>query len=212
MDIVSLGMSCQSAHQLARFAVENPEIVTFKKGPFDWLICPADSSISLLDSKLDAPQLTELEIRRNHVFWPRHDLWFWHGYMKRKGDLRELALEETFEREAAKFANQRAQFLALDPTRTLFIISNTQNNLIGDVFDSNEIDRVTFDANRLLSLKASLTNLFRSPINLAAVSRKDRFTGDFPDGIDVQLLSSDDSEWKGDDAQWNAALREIINT
>ena len=200
-----------SAHQLARFAADNPEIANFKKGPFDWLICPVESASSLLQSKLEAPSLAELNIHRNHVFWPRHDLWFWHGYMKRDGDIRELALEETFEREASKFANQRAQFLALDPARTLFVVSNTQNNLMGDVFDSSELDRAMFDAGRLLGRKASLTDLFKAPIRLVAVTRRARLTGEFPDGTDHEILSGDDSEWKGNDSQWNAALRKFTN-
>ncbi|MEN0040578.1 MAG: hypothetical protein AAF764_04495 [Pseudomonadota bacterium] len=205
-------MSCQSAHQLARFAAENPDIATFQKGPFDWLICPPDSAVSWLESRLETPQTSDFTIRRDKPYWPRHDLYFWHGYTWRDGDVRKLDINRTAAREAEKLAYQREQFLTLDPANTIFVVSNTQNNLAGDVFDQNEAEKYLLNAKRLHRLKSALDATFTADTRLALITRSDRLDGPLTESGKIIEIEPGDSEWKGENTAWDNALKGLLGS
>jgi len=208
--LASLGMSCQCAHQLARYADAHPDTATFRKGPFDWLICPPESAVSWLESGLEPHDVSQFEIIRDKPYWPRHDLFVWHGYTWRDGETRKLDIPRTAQREAEKLNHQRAQFLALNPADTIFIVSNVQNNLEGAVFATEDEGKYIFDAPRMERLKAALDATFASDTRLVVITRADRWTGPRSQLCEIVEITPGDSEWKGEDTAWDIALDRIL--
>ena len=131
-------MSCQTTHQLTRFAAENPTLCTHTKSPFDWLICPLDALVSWLEDDLKDFERADIIVDRDHAFWPKHSVWFWHWFYSRDGDQRVLNVSENFDREIGKLQSLRDRFSNCDATNTTFVFSNVQNNLQDEVFFEDE--------------------------------------------------------------------------
>ena len=105
--LASLGISCQTAFQLARFAERNPTSATFAKGPIDWLICPPENLALWLDAGMPDFKRGEVTIRRgtpwwkrfdfergevtirrgSTAWWKRFDIYFWHGFYTQPAQL-----------------------------------------------------------------------------------------------------------------------------
>lgn len=215
-----MGVSCQTAHQLSRFADAFPQKAAFQKGPFDWLICPPRQAANWLQTGLEDFQVTEITNCRGRAYWPRHDLWFWHGFFSKYRVWRNLfsggskksvlEIEQNFGTEHSKLAHQRSKFAKLDPENTVFVVSNLQNNIDGAVFDPEESLKFQFCPDVIEELKTALDTYFQFPATLVVVTREDRLQGGLQNDPNVHLLSPDDSEWKGCDAQWNALISSLI--
>ena len=208
--LVSLGMSCQTAHQLARYAGANSDKFTFNKGPFDWLICPPQNATSWLKSSLEDFSIEGITQKRDHAYWSNHGFWFWHGFFQKSETGRSLNIQITARRELEKLKYQRDQFQNLNPASTLFVISNTQNNLATDVFKPNEGHLFHFNDNTIEELKDNLDKYFNTTIKLHVVTRKDRSTFSRVDQFQVHFLPAEQSEWKGCDADWDTLLNKLI--
>ncbi len=208
--LISLGMSCQTAHQLARYSVEFPNDATFIKSPFDWLICPPSSAASWLDSGLEDFFVDDISTTKDHPFWEKYQFWFWHGFTKRIGDARELRISETGLRELKKLEHQRAEFRNLNPKTTQFFISNTQNNLAMDVFSSDEISLFHFTNESILELYQSLNTYFNAPIQLHVITTEERSDLNSINQVEVLILPKERSEWKGCDDSWNNMLNSLV--
>ena len=137
--LVSLGMSCQTTHQLALFAEMNPDVVNFIKSPFDWLICPPVALANWLEADLMDYKLDEIVEHRAHAYWPRFEFWFWHGFMDHNNGARILNIRSNAPRELAKLVYQRDTFRALrfDDQVTAVVITGAGGNFSsgGDVFE-----------------------------------------------------------------------------
>ena len=195
--LVSLGSSCQTAYQAARFAASRDD-VAISKGPIDWLICPIDRLNAWFERDLDAP-------RR---------FWFWHGYMSKSEEnghtVRRLAIDDTWDREQEKFAHQRAVMRSVHAHRTLFVWSNAQNNLdrsrVPDgVYEPEQRDRYALSADSRERLASALSKFLGAPPHILFVSTKERDA----DAADV-LVEAGASEWKGEDASWDAVLERAL--
>lgn len=208
--LVSIGQSCQSAHQLNRFALKYPDRAIFKKGPFDWLICPPESACSWLASGLEDFSEGEITSYRDHAYWKKHDFWFWHGFYNKDGETPYLDFANTVERERSKLAYQRQQFRVIDPSTTRFVFSNTQNNLSNEVFLANETDRFFLSADKYDRLRAALSQYFQTVVNLCVISRHDRIDDALLVKPFVQLLGDEPSQWKGSDTDWDKALKKLV--
>ena len=214
--LVSIGMSCQTAHQMARFADAFPQKAVFEKGPFDWLICPPRQAANWLQTGLEDFQVSEVTDDRGHAYWQRHELWFWHGFFTKYRVWRNLfsggskksvlEIEQNCEAELSKLSHQRSKFRKLDPENTVFVVSNLQNNLENAVFNPKESHKFRFCPMVVEELKTALDTYFRASTRLIVVTREDRLCGDLENDPNVHLLSPDDSEWKGCDVQWNELL------
>lgn len=209
MTIVGVGTSCQPFHQAARYATQHAGYVDHESGPFDWLICPVDSVIAWLSDDLPVIQSGEVVLRNNWPYWQKYGLWFRHGFGTRVDGKRVVDIDATFEREQARLQYLRDKFFTLDRSNTVFILSNTQNNLTTDVFEEDEHYRTHISENQRARVEGELVRLLGGSVNMHTVVRQDRTRDDFHAQPNVSLLPAEESEWKGNDAHWDAVFDEL---
>ncbi len=204
----SIGMSCQTRHQIERFA-ETPAAraagIAFLPGPFDWLGASPLRIAGFLDAGLPQQRREAVVVRDGRAFLAEPGFHAVHAYrVKEQDGAKRLDIDATFARERDKFVALRQRFLSVDPSLTSFVLSNCQNNIVGDLYDADETEDYCLDGTVVDAVQASLERLLGAPCALLVVSRRDRFHGT-PDRR-VRFLSPDDTEWKGDDVQWNELL------
>lgn len=208
--LVSLGMSCQTTHQLNRFSKENASTVGFAKSPFDWLICPPESLAGWLNSGLTDFTPSEIIERRDHAWWPKFQFWFWHGFVDQRGDAKVLNIKPNIGREQDKLSYQRSTFQSLDPANTLFFWSNTQNNLTTEVFKAEEEHLCQLTTERISILQQSLDAYFETPTQLHWITGEDRFDGEIGSRSNIHFLPPEKSDWKGSAEDWDLLLKAIV--
>lgn len=209
--LASLGLSCQTAHQLGRIAEEEKQY-EFSKGPFDWLICPPTSLVKWLDAGLPIFEKDELHLHRGKVYWSRFDFWFWHGFHVRNGEVKSIDINAAFDREREKLAYQKQVFSNLSSNNTTFFISNIQNNLSSDVFLPHETDRFHFHIQSMENVQQSLSKYFSTPVKLVCVSQSSRWSGSTQSknpNITIKLQQPETSEWKGKDDNWDETMSSL---
>lgn len=215
--LVSLGMSCQTTHQLRRLvgserqSADSFPRVTAPSGLFDWLICPMASTVSLLDQGI--PDFTRdcLQPHKERAYWPAMNLYFWHGFLVTEHGTRHININQTFERELARWRHLKNRFSALNPEQTVFVISNTQNNLATDVFNEDQRDNYIFSADGLDRLQASLARYFKTGtdnIRLQVLTLPER-SCDLSDRTNVRFFPADTNEWKGSKQSWDRWWRTV---
>ena len=204
--IVSIGMSCQTRHQIEQYATRSKNRPALVKCYFDWLICPPDSFSALLGAGIPALRRDALEVRNGHAYWPEFDVYFWHDFLNKNGAERTCDIDANWERSAGKIEALAERFRALDPAHTTFVFSNTQNNLDGTVFEKARSDRYMIGARELTDMQTSLDAFFGSRCDMLVLSRKDRFHGTLDGNAPVSMIKLDATEWKGDQLAWDAAL------
>jgi len=224
--LVSLGMSCQTTHQLRRLTNSQQEAlhassgIVAPSGLFDWLICPPASIIDLLDKRIPDFTKNSILLAKNRPYWVEFNIYFWHNFLVSDKESRRVNINETFEQEIIRWRYLRDRFSNLDPTQTVFVISNTQNNLASEVFDETQIDQYHFTASVLGDLKHSLARYFSTTINnihLQVLTRKARFrglndndSGNGPDNHSVNFLPVDHNEWKGSNQSWDQWWQQLV--
>lgn len=206
--MVSLGMSCQTTHQLRR--LKNPDAEA-PSGLFDWLICPPASTIKLLENEIPDFSKNDIRIHKDRAYWPEFNLYFWHSFFMSEPDGRRLSVGETFEVELQRWRYLRDRFSRLDPKQTAFVLSNTQNNLKGEVFEESELDQFYFTDTVINDLRQSLASYFKArtdAINLRVITRPERSSG-LEDDTSVTFLPLDHNEWKGSKSSWDVWWQEL---
>ena len=217
--LISLGMSCQTAHQLRRLT--NPvqdkmpasKLLVAPSGLFDWLICPPASTINLLNERIPDFTKKDIHLQKGRAYWTEFNLYFWHSFITDRENLR-VSIDETFERELTRWRYLRDRFSALDPAQTVFVISNTQNNLATEVFDQSELDHYHFTAPLLDELTQSLAMYFDTTTNniqLEVLTRNERAAG-LVDHEFVTFLPLDHNEWKGSNNSWDQWWQQLGNS
>jgi len=209
----SVGMSCQTRHQIERFS-SHPAIreagIEARSGPFDWIGAPPVRTARFIDAGLPAYEPGSVIDRRGNAFWTTPQFHALHAFRIKEPAGKRLAIDETFDRERAKFAHQREKFLETNPAETVFVLGNTQNNVVGAIYDPDEADEYCFDSAKIDVLQTSLDRLFGASCRLVVISRAGRFDGNADADPRVRLIASEDSEWKGDDEAWREALSDFI--
>ncbi len=209
--LISLGMSCQTAHQLRRLAALDSELnnnesaLKVQSGIFDWLICPPLSVVSLLNNNIPDFTRQDLIIQNNRPYWPDHRLYFWHNFTDGKGRARQVHIDKNFEDELTRWRYLRDKFQALNPANTIFVISNIQNNLETEVYEPSEHDQFQFTPAVIEQLEHSLAAFFGTTIgqnNLQVVTRHDRSKG-LISRENTTLFPIDQNEWKGPKQPWS---------
>ena len=131
--LISLGMSCQTKHQIDIFVGALPETdrTAFRaaSSPFDTLLCPANSAARLLRDGIPVFGREDIEVRDGRAWWVRYDACFWHWHFEFEGNRKVLSIDHGFEREQSKFAHKRENLMRSGLTSARFFWSNTQNNL-----------------------------------------------------------------------------------
>ena len=208
---VSLGISCQTTHQLQRLTDNQSQAntasstVVTQSSIFDWLICPVESTIALLNQGIPDFTRDSISIRNDHPYWTEYNLYLWHNFQIPHPAKRIFDIDKTFEKEIARWRYLRDQFSSLNPAHTLFVVSNTQNNLATEVFTPSEESQYHFTTSSLDALKQCLAKYFRTGsdnIRLAILTRQDRSSG-LNNIDDVTFLPIDSNQWKGSKESWN---------
>jgi len=206
----SVGMSCQVAHQLGRFCSENPQQTVHCKSPFDWLICPPEAAISWLNSGLEDFKCEEITIEREHAFWAKHGIWFWHWFYKKGSNPKELDIQGQFERELEKLYSLRNRFSQIDSENSTFLWANTQNNLETEVFSSDEKHLFHADLQTMDRLKTALSNYLGKDVSIEICLSQTRLATDHEKSPHLTILPTEMSQWKGCDEDWNNTLNSLL--
>jgi len=195
-------MSCQTTHQLRRLTQDYSGTPS---GLFDWLICPPASTAHLLDRRIPDFTRNSIQVHKGRAYWAEYNLYLWHSFLITTDDGRCLEINETFEKELERWRYLRSRFSTLDPQQTVFIISNTQNNLETEVFNESESDQYHFTQTILDDLRQSLADYFNTStddINLEVITKEGR-SSDLKESPSVTFLPLDRNEWKGSDKSWD---------
>lgn len=206
----SIGMSCQTRHQIEQFTngpIARAAGIGLRTGFFDWLGTPPLRNGAFLDAGLPENEIGTVIDRKGRAFLTGPGFHAFHSFRVKQPDgSKTLDIEATFQTEREKFAYLKQKFLDTDVRQTCFVLGNTQNNLDGEVYESNETNEFRFDSHKIDVLHAALNRLFDAECRLIVVSNADRFDGDAAADARVRLVPAEDSEWKGDDTAWSAAL------
>jgi len=204
--LISLGISCQTTHQLRRLTNLQPDSGTVvPSGLFDWLICPVESTINLLNRGIPDYTKDSIQIRNGYPYWAELNIYFWHYFRVGDQHVHQIDIDATFEKELQRWRDKRERFAALDPEQTIFVISNTQNNLELEVFDKSERDQYYFTAQIVDNLRQCLAAYFRTTadnIHLEVVTRKNRSSG-LNESDSINLFPLDHNQWKGSKQSWD---------
>ncbi len=217
--VVSLGMSCQSAHQIEHHArligtlTGDPSAIT-SRFPFDNLICPPPSAIRMLQADRFHPESMEDLTVGEGAYWWQMDAHFWQEFRpKRSGLFRRKIMDpvKAFSVLTQKYEHTGKKFRALSSVpRLIFVISNSQNNL-------EMVSRVTGNVGVMLDLTQVEALADRTDAYLGraceyiVVTYPDRVTGrSVRSNVSVFELKPDDSEWMGDPAQWSALFQTAL--
>lgn len=216
---VPVGMSCQPAHQVRLNAKMIGELTgdppMWVQLPFDWTICGAigvskmladlqtfPDSISELRSSAD--DLADGDVKK--PYWEARSCWFWH-------------VKGPFVQARARALLQKHMLAELNRSdhQLVFVWSNLQNNLVRIEAESGGFRIIhTFDEIEVLSRE--LLARFGRRAQLHVISRPGLVRGPKPLSDFAQSFTTlhwferDRSQWQGDDAQWSAVLRKIIDT
>jgi hypothetical protein len=213
--VVSLGSSCQSAHQIKQNAgllsALTGDELTPKRFPFDWVICPAARAAEWIRSGDRFPQ-SPLELspyKQGGTFcWKKRGMFFWHDF-RQQG---VIDIEATFGPTRDKYARFFNSFDDLrNRERIVFVISNTQNNLVSVLGDDYQKGSFAFTPGNMRAVKQSAETALGRPCEMLVVTYGERSVPTLENSADERMtvarIEPDDSEWKGDDAAWRVLFQ-----
>jgi len=213
--VVSLGSSCQSAHQIKQNAgmlsALTGEALTPKRFPFDWLICPPGRTAAWIRSGERFPRSpVELSPYRQEgtFLWERRGAFFWHDFRQQK----MVDVEGTFSLTRDKYHRFFNSFDDLRRReRVVFVVSNTQNNLMSVLGEDYRKGGFTFTPENTRAVKQSAEDALGKPCEMLVVTYAERsvpaLESAADERIEVVRIEPDASEWKGNDAAWRALLQ-----
>jgi len=214
--VVSLGMSCQAAHQIRQHAklisscLENGETLDALRLPFDWLICPPSSALRMLETGRFFPEHREaLEI--DHApYWRDYHTYFWHDFLDED---RRYDLSLDFQGTKDKYERLVDRFRDLSRMRRLvFVISNSQNNLD---FVAERTQALTPDmsASQIEGLCDATDRFFGRRCEYLVVTYSDRLDRNPDrDNVKVYRVDRDSSEWRGEPRTWARVFKAYFET
>lgn len=200
--ICSLGISCQTQMQfdVHKDLIEEltGERMIYRTTPFDWLYSNPISAAWMLDNNRYFPSDETETSQHPQLFWNGHGIFYWH----------EQPEEMSFNEMSKKWKHISETFESIkDMKRRIFIISTVQNNLPGA---SPLLPERWYVIKRdgMLKLRESLENKFgQVELYLCAYPYRTNLSA----GSSVFHFKTDDSKVRGDDAQWESVLRQILS-
>ena len=219
--VVSLGMSCQSAWQIDLnvnvIELVSGDSVAKSRLPIDWLICSPDSVGQMLRSDVFFPPSREQFTVSPRPCWEERDVYFWHEFKRRQSGLARLLgnrfdIKGGYESVRQKYRYLAEKFRALkELERLVFVISNTQNNLT-DVQKETGIIEYVLDLDEVARLCDECDRYFERRCEYLFVTYDERVRGHSDrNNLAIFKLEPDETEWVGDQAQWNLLLSEYFH-
>ena len=213
--VVSLGLSCQTSHQLRRqLPLLQPDYV-IDAMYFDYVITPFETLLAILAGAFPALSLpAQITPLLGHAWWKAQGMFFPHDF--RAGLMGgALDIEANFARSAARLGHLREKFLALDQAaeRLVFVLGNGQADL-GFFAGSAARRQVLFGFTRarIAACRDVLARRYGSRfVRLVVVESAESASGDWRlDQVsrhDAGLRTgAPDRLWEGDDAFWAGLL------
>lgn len=215
--LISVGMSCQTVHQLhralglARELTGDPSL-SKKSLPFDWMVCPPMSAAGILRDGEFFPESPDelrpypLKVacdRSPYVAgWPKRNAFFWHEFTVLNG-----TIESGFRETSRKFRYLADSFRALRSKRVIAFLSNTQAN-----FDM--IERVTgvgptLRASEVNVLKEALDSALGQRVPLCVVNTT--IMRDESERFRAFSIRQTTVHWSGEERAWQPVIREFLS-
>jgi hypothetical protein len=221
--VISLGMSCQSSHQIELHAeliarLSGDPSAKISRFPFDNVICPPHAAGRMLGADRFHPEwMTELVVSNNGEsggYWKEMDVHYWHEFRPiRSGILQRRKLDppRSFRRLTEKYEHTASKFRQLSSLeRLVFVISNSQNNLHMVSQVTGNLDFV-LDRSMIDRLADQTDAYFGRRCEYVFATYPDRVTGRSARGnVSVFELAPDVTEWTGDPAQWASLFRDAL--
>jgi hypothetical protein len=205
--LISVGISCQTAHQLRSHKALVSEIIGDAvqecATPFDWLLCPVSAAARMVSSGQFFPVDRQALDGNRRPYWPAMDVHFWHEHFEQWPDF------------ITKATHVRDNWQRISNVeRKVFILSNTQNNIAHSLtsppprsgrasYQPIECRLIWAD---VLQLATALRCAF-GEIELHCVTHDAMAT---TAGITVHRLTRDESVWAGNDQAWHQLLLDIL--
>jgi hypothetical protein len=202
--ICSLGMSCQTAMQIDanREHIEGlvGQKATRHTTPFDWIVCGPHSIARMISENRFFPDDPEAFSKTPQPRWDEMQCLYFH----------EEKVRTNFEELRSKWDHIGRNFANLVlPARKIFILSNTQNNLLemGSVLDKGWSK---LSDKSIQWVRTALEARF-GRVELHCVVYGDHHLLTDAAAIEgLHVIAKDDSDVKGDQAAWQAVLSRII--
>jgi hypothetical protein len=201
-------MSCQTALQINHNipflrTLLNDDTMSLRACPFDWLVAPVESVTQLLQRWEFYPSSpADLSINQR-PYWGAANVYYWH-------DFKTGNPTEEFDDIKEKFAHTAENLRWVTKSqRTLFLVSNTQNNLVTDMASVGTFDPV-IRSSSLAALNVQLRARFHRDFHLALITHPDRYIRDTEhEFFSVEHIEKDHSEWEGSPYNWQQALTRL---
>lgn len=212
LNLVSIGMSCQTRFQLSHFSSLYPDRnITAKSGPFDWLICPPSSIVALLDKDIPIPTQNDLIVQKDKAYWPEFDVYYWHEFLEQQKPVSKTGIAKSYAGFSEKFQSQISKFKQLPIESTLFVLSNTQFNLETVVYLPEELEKFMFSTAEVDDTHAALNRFFDRKCNFLCVSNVTRADSGFFNQTERLKIPAGRANWKGNVSHWEKVLEQRIS-
>ena len=219
--IVPIGLSCQPTYQLGRLASELSRLCgtsfSYQSSILNWAVCDPDSIANFFDL-YSARKINDSDILLDR------DLFFYRGYSGDRIELRgcsiwlmhehpKLGVDFTADdvaRIASKYEYLRSKLFSLRTKKTrTFVICNSDNNLMQHHMWAEGRLNINFSSLALNRIYDSISRAFPKGKNrLVVVSNRDR-TRQIDWSYPTVIMERENSEWQGEDRQWDRAARRI---
>lgn len=214
--LLPVGMSCQFAHQLRHQKAWLDSLVgqigSYHATPLDWQIAPPPAAAWQIEREEFLPVTPEeIETRRTVPGFPEMDIHFWPE--AGSSYWHEPAMLSEFGRVSNKFANMTKTWRNLRSRRVLAVFTNTQMNLASVHARNPDLPPVPAIGD-LLALRDRLAKRF-GRLHFHCVFRPERKpVGLSQSELDFSIYSAQDDEtnWRGNDTEWQRLLPGILQT
>lgn len=205
----SLGLSCQTAHQVRR--IFNQE----RAGYFDWLITPTYSLVELLEknfSSLDFPSFKAYYqgSRRDSVLEENSGIFFHHDFPRTNANgevLSDFIIGQDNVLSKYNFLRERFENFCSSEGDKTFVLSNMQKNLAGYLRGKNFSEVFGLADELLVRLHTLLQFKCKGEVRLLCLRREPyEFSGS--EKIIVLPNQKVANLWQGDDSDWDCAFRD----
>jgi hypothetical protein len=213
--IVSLGSSCQAAHQIRLHAqllseAMGDELVPSRL-PFDWTIASAARAATWLAAADRFPcspgELLPVDGNDGAFLWPKHGIYFWHDFRSPSG----IDVAGTFDRTREMYERQFLRLRDLGRLeKIVVVVANTQNNLTSILPSKHDL---IYSREDIVRLKTAFESMIGRPCRMLCVTNVGLhgpgFLGDPALDITVRRIPRA-ALWQGNPSFWQKIFQEYF--